>query len=92
MSFDAKKYSKTISGSSAYEGLGSYEIDEAVEKKFGDDVCVDSEHSCVFIYATEAVADEVIAYVREIGKEGELYHTYGAGSFVSEFTMYDTIN
>ena len=90
MSFDSEKYSKTIQGTSANEAPDHYEMDKMLEKKFGSEVEVDSEQGTFFAYVTAESADEVFAYVKEIGLDGGTYDTYGAGSFPAEFRMYDT--
>lgn len=78
-------YTVTISGCAASSAPSNYDLEELVLEKFGDQVRGDSEHSQLFIYATPAVAEEVLAYVREVGKAGEKYSTYGAGDFEAEF-------
>ena len=81
-------YSMQVTGCAAGD-VGNYELEQQVVEKFGEDVLPDSEHSQLFILVKRDKAQEVLEFVREHGKEGEEYETYGAGSFKASFGSYD---
>lgn len=75
----------TITGQ-APNGIGHYDIDDAIKAEFDDEVIVDSEHSQLFIYTTERVKDEVYARVLELAGTGMV--TLNSGdTYPSSFSL-----
>jgi hypothetical protein len=86
----SEKHSWTVTGCAAHSvEEGNYGLEKMIEEKFGSEVFGDSEHSQLYVYCTPEVVEEVLAFAKEHGKEGELFHTYGAGSFPASFTAYE---
>jgi|SaaInlV_150m_DNA_3_1039698.scaffolds.fasta_scaffold159545_1 hypothetical protein len=85
-----KEYTMLVSGCAAGD-VCNYELGELVQNTFGDNVETDCESSCFYAYVTAEMADEVWAFVKVHGGEGEMFSTYGAGDFMSEFNLTATL-
>lgn len=75
----------TITGQ-APNTVSHYDIDDRIKAEFGDQVSVDSEHSQLFIYTTEAVKDAVFARIQELAGTG-MVTLYSGDTYPSSFSL-----
>lgn len=83
-------YTKVITGSAPNQ-TSHYDIDDIVAKIFGAQVCTDSEHSGIFIFTTEEVAEAVLDMVRTVGGGGEVVLNNG-DTFEASYSIDDEEN
>jgi len=79
-------YKVTISGTAGGD-VDHYDMDELVKEKFGLRATTDSESSCFYCFCSPEDADEILAYVQEIGGQnaGLQWETYSGDVGTANF-------
>jgi len=88
MTIEETRHSVTIAGIAGSD-IDHYDMDELVTEKFGSRVSTDSESGQFCCYCAHDDADEILAYVQEIGGQnsGEMWSTYGGETGVAAFEV-----
>lgn len=83
-------YTITVSGCCPSD-MSNYDLGEMVAEEFKDLVMVDCEQSQFFCYCVPSVAEKVLTYVKEHGKEGGIVTYYSGDTEKASFSMYSHI-